>query len=45
VYGREAADALEADLRGLVGGGVVTRISRHDTNPANNIPVPEHLRG
>jgi hypothetical protein len=45
VYGRAAADALEADLRDLVGGGVVTRISRHDTNPANNIPVPAHLRG
>jgi len=44
VYPRDAADALEADLRPLVGGGLVTRLTRHDTNPANNLPVPSEYR-
>jgi hypothetical protein len=44
VYPAATADALEAALQPLVGGGLVTRVSRHDTNPANNIPIPEHLR-
>ena len=43
VYAKEAADALEAALRPLVDGGLVERMSRHDTNPANNLAVPaEH---
>ena len=40
VYAKQAADALEADLHLLVGGKLVTRMSKHDTNPANNLPVP-----
>jgi hypothetical protein len=40
VYGKAAADALEIDLQPLVGGGLVTRMSKHDTNPANNPQVP-----
>ncbi len=44
VYGREAADALEAELRPLVGGGLITRLSRHDTNPANNPQPPARFR-
>jgi hypothetical protein len=44
VYSKEAADALEADLRLIVGGTLVARISRHDTNPANNLPVPPEYR-
>lgn len=44
VYGRTEADAVEADLAALVGGGIVKRMSRHDTNPANNIPVPAEYR-
>lgn len=44
VYPKAAADALEADLRPLAGGGTVMRLSRHDTNPANNLPVPEQYR-
>ncbi len=44
IYPRAVADALEADLRPLVGGEVITRLSKHDTNPANNPQVPEHLR-
>ena len=44
VYPEEAADALEADLRPLVGGPLVTAMSRHDTNPANNPQVPKRYR-
>lgn len=44
VYPMEAADALEAALRPFVGGGVVERMSRHDTNPANNLAVPGEYR-
>lgn len=44
VYPGATADALEAALQPLVGGGLVTRLSRHTTNPAHNIPIPEHLR-
>ena len=40
VYAKDTADALEAALRPLVGGGLVTRLTRHDTNPANNLPIP-----
>jgi hypothetical protein len=44
VYAKEKADALEADLRPLVGGGLVTRMSKHDTNPANNPQPPAKYR-
>lgn len=44
VYAKESADALEADLQPIVGGGLVTRMSKHDTNPANNLHVPPEYR-
>jgi hypothetical protein len=44
VYEKELADALEADLQPLVGGALITRLSKHDTNPANNPQPPTHLR-
>ena len=44
VYSREKADALEAELRPLVGGPLVVALSRHDTNPANNPQVPKRYR-
>jgi hypothetical protein len=44
VYSKEVADAIETDLLPLVGGEVVKRMSRHDTNPKNNIPVPAEYR-
>ena len=44
VYSGEVADALEADLRPLVGGPLVTAMSRHDTNPANNPQIPKRYR-
>lgn len=44
VYAKSSADALEDDLRPLVGGAVVKRMSRHDTSPATNIPIPAEHR-
>jgi hypothetical protein len=45
VYSKEEADALEADLQPLVDGALITRLSRHDTNPANNPQPPDRYRG
>ncbi len=44
VYAKEKADALEAELQPLVGGALVTRMSKHDTNPANNPQPPGRYR-
>ncbi len=44
VYAKEIADALEADLQPLIGGEIVSRLSKHDTNPANNPQMPERFR-
>ena len=44
VYPKAAADALEAELRPLVGGGVVDRLHEYDTNPANNPQPPARFR-
>ena len=44
VYAKETGDALEAALRPLVGGCLVERVSRHDTDPANNLAVPAGYR-
>jgi hypothetical protein len=43
VYGKKIADAIESDLRPLVGGAVIARMSGYDTNPANN-PQPPRAR-
>ena len=44
VYAQDKADALETDLEPLVGGGLVTRMTKHDTNPANNPQPPAKYR-
>lgn len=44
VYDKVLADALEADLEPLVGAGLVTRLAKHDTNPANNPQPPKRYR-
>jgi hypothetical protein len=44
VYAKEKADALEADLQPLVGGALIIRMSKHDTNPANNPQPPARYR-
>jgi hypothetical protein len=44
VYPKYKADALEADLQLLIGGKLVTRLSKHDTNPATNPQPPTRYR-
>ena len=44
VYAKEIADALEADLQPLATSGLITRISKYDTNPANNPQPPQRSR-
>ena len=44
VYAKPLADALEADLQPLLGSQVITRLSKHDTNPANNPQPPAQYR-
>ncbi len=44
VYAKEKADALEAELQDLVASKLVARLSKHDTNPANNPQPPERYR-
>jgi hypothetical protein len=44
VYAKEIADALEADLQPLAVSGLITRISKYDSNPANNPQPPERPR-
>ncbi|MDE2814367.1 MAG: hypothetical protein OXM01_15155 [Gemmatimonadota bacterium] len=41
VYARDKADALETALKPLVGAGAVTRLTKHDTNPANSPQMPK----
>lgn len=43
VYAKDKADALEADLQPLV-GRLISRISKHDTNPAHNPQPPARYR-
>jgi hypothetical protein len=40
VYGKEIADAIEAELGAFVSAGLITRVSKYDTNPANNPQPP-----
>jgi hypothetical protein len=42
VYSKEIAYALESELQPLVDSALIRRMSKHDTNPANN-PQP-HVR-
>jgi hypothetical protein len=44
VYAKDKADSLEAELRPLVGGRLVTRLAKHDTNPAHNPQPPARYR-
>ena len=41
VYAKETADVLEVNLQPLVTSGLITRISKYDTNPANNPQPPQ----
>ena len=44
VYSKQVADVLEEALRPLVGGSLVTDLSRHDADPGNNLPIPPEHR-
>ena len=44
VYAGDRADALQAALEPLVGGGAVAGIARHDTDPENNPQPPARYR-
>jgi hypothetical protein len=41
VYEKSKADALEAELRPLVGGPIVARMFRYDTDPAHSRHPPQ----
>ncbi len=41
VYSKQIADALEADLQPLAACGLITHLSKYDTNPANNPQPPQ----
>ncbi|WP_407158360.1 hypothetical protein [Bradyrhizobium sp. STM 3557] len=45
VYARHLADALEADLQPLVERGLIKRLAKYDSNPANNPQPPAQYRG
>jgi DNA-binding FadR family transcriptional regulator len=40
VYPKPQADALEAELSPLVGGGVIERLAKYDSDPAHNPQPP-----
>src|ERR1051326_8211140 len=44
VYAKALADALEADLAPLLAGKLIARLSKYDTNPANNPQPPAQYR-
>ena len=44
VYDVATADALEAALQAFVDDGTLLRLSRHDTNPADNLAIPAEFR-
>ena len=44
VYARHRTDALEDDLKPLVGAGVVVSLAKYDTDPENNPQPPRKYR-
>ncbi len=44
VYAKPLADSLASDLQPLVGCTLIARLSKHDTNPANNPQPPAQYR-
>jgi hypothetical protein len=44
VYPKNVADMLEAAVKPLIDGRRITHMTRHDTNPANNLPIPPEHR-
>jgi hypothetical protein len=44
VYDKKKADPLEADLKPLADSGLLEKLTKHDTNPANNPQPPKKYR-
>ncbi len=44
VYPKDVADALETDLVPLVHTALIKRLSKHDSNPANNPQPPSRVQ-
>jgi hypothetical protein len=44
VYEKDKTDALEAELKPLVGGPIVAKMFRYDTDPAHNPQPPREFR-
>ena len=44
VYAKEKADGVEAELKPLVGGPIVAKMFRYDTDPAHNPQPPQRKR-
>jgi hypothetical protein len=44
IYEKDKADALEADLKPLVGGPIVAKMFKYDSDPAHN-PQPPRRNG
>jgi hypothetical protein len=44
VYEKGLAEALESDFQPLLRSGLITKLSKHDTNPANNPQPPAGVR-
>lgn len=44
VYPQARADALEAELGPLLASGLLAKLARYDTNPANNPQPPKRYR-
>ncbi len=42
VYDKDKADALEAELKPLVGGPIVAKMFKYDTDPTHNPQPPRH---
>ena len=42
VYEKDKADALEAELELLVGGSIVAKMFKYDSDPAHNPQPPRH---
>jgi hypothetical protein len=43
VYEKDKADALEAELKALVGGPIVAQMFKYDTDPAHNPQPPRQI--
>jgi hypothetical protein len=44
LYSKDIADAIESDLMPLVHGALIRKLSKHDSNPANNPQPPSRTK-